>query len=134
MDSINNIQPSIRRVFILSFVALFFINILLICYEINTGFEKKSDEMNRINAIDFILSNNVNSMIILFSSLGMTIVWQHNFPKRIVCQFCFLLIFYILFVILCRLNCKLWTEYRAHIQFIELIVNQILIFIGTSTE
>ena len=44
MDSEDN-QPLNERQIILPFIALFFVNILLICYELNTGFEHNSDEM-----------------------------------------------------------------------------------------
>ena len=74
MVSKDNIQPLIGRRFILPFIALFFVNILLICYEINTGFEDISDKKNIywmkfVFLIIFVITQTVNAMIISWFGL-----------------------------------------------------------------
>ena len=64
MDSEDNIKPFIARRFILPFIVSFFVNILLICNELNTGFENIFNGDNNLTCLVFILTQIVNSSII----------------------------------------------------------------------
>ena len=64
MDSEDNIQSFIGRRFILPFIVLFSVNILVICYELNTGFENIFNEENNFACTVFILTQVLNSLII----------------------------------------------------------------------
>ena len=142
MDSYDNIQPLIGRRFILPFIILFFANILLICYELNTGIEHILNEKNRsfIFKLVFSTTQSLNSWIIAFVALpiGFYIASHIKASGFIVILSIFVTFFVILFacVGICGLSmstisfgAQLSADSRLQIQCTVLLVTQIGLFV-----
>ena len=82
MDSEDNIQPLIGRRFILPFIVLFFVNIFVICYELNTGFENIFNGTNNFACTVFILTQTVNSSIIVLVVMTISLYIAYKFESH----------------------------------------------------
>ena len=148
MDSYDNIQPLIGRRFILPFIILFFANILLICYELNTGFEHIFKERKRsvIFNLVFSITQTLNSSIIAFVVTAISIyiaskshIKDSGFNVIIVFLTLFTIFFGTIFVcfgISClymsteSFGALLSTDSRFQIQCTLLLVSQIGLFVS----
>ena len=145
MDSYDNIQPLIGRRFILPFILLFFANILLICYELNTGIEHILNEIKSSVIFPFVFSTTqiVNSWIIALVAfpIGFYIASKyqtHSKASDLIIFLTFVTFFVILFVCagICVLSmstislvAQLSTDSRLQIQCTVLLVTQIVLFV-----
>ena len=144
MDSYDNIKPLIGRRFILPFIVSFFVNILIICYELNTGLENISNEMIRcvIFAFVFGITQIVNSSIIAFAVFAISLDITSNceshigFMVLIISGILFFVIFAVRFgisflsILTISLVAQMSTDSRLQIQCIVLLVSQIGLFVS----
>ena len=144
MDSYDNIQPLIGRRFILPFIVSFFANILLFCYELNTGFEHILNQKNPsfILVLVFGITQIVNSWIIASVVIAISIDIGSKFHIKAT-DFIFLLTFtsfFVIFFVCLGISClsistkslvdKMSTDSRLQIQCTVLLVSQIGLFVS----
>ena len=145
MDSYDNIKPLIGRRFILPFIVSFFVNILVICYELNTGFEHISNEKIRcvIFALVLGIPQIVNSLIIAFAVTAISIyigskshIKVHDLLILLISFTLFFAIFVVCFGICLfsithrSLVAQMSTDSRLQIQCSVLLVSQIGLFVS----